>query len=87
MDSIKGLLNIINSGISDIESTYAKEGVTFPSLDDTYTGPSEVAMKTAEVTDNIVSAALQLVATLRDPVITCLLTSGAVRNIRVNPFI
>jgi hypothetical protein len=80
MDSVKALLNIINSGVADIESIYSKEGTALPSLDDPYTGPSGAAVKSAEATSNVISAALQLIATLRDPALTCLQTSGLVRQ-------
>jgi hypothetical protein len=85
MDSVKALVNIINTGIGDIESIYNKEGTALPSLDDVYTGPSPAAIKSAEATNNVVSAALQLIATLQDPALTCLLTSGLVSQVHLPP--
>jgi hypothetical protein len=80
MDSVKALLNIITSGVGDIEAIYAKEGVAFPSLDDTYMGPCEIDMKAMDATNTVVSAALQLIASLRDPALTCMLAAGLVRR-------
>jgi hypothetical protein len=80
MDSVKALLNLITIGVGDIQAVYNKERVAFPSLDDTYTGPREVEMKAMEATNTVVAAALQLVASLRDPAMTCTLTAGSVRS-------
>jgi hypothetical protein len=71
MDSLDALLSIITSGISDIKAAYAAEGVSLPSLDEPY-APSSAELKSTPAVDLVVSAALQLVATIRPAPTTAL---------------
>lgn len=67
---LSALSNIISSGLSKIESTYASQGVQFPSLDSPDLTPTPTALDTAEMSEtlhHVIAAAAQLIATLRNP--------------------
>jgi hypothetical protein len=74
MDALDALLNIITSGISDIKAAYAAEGVSLPSLDEPY-APSSAELKSTVAAGLVVSAALQLIATIRPAPMTALSTA------------
>ena len=65
------LANILVNGILTLESAYAKNGMTYPSLDDPFSPDSldgdEVLENTTRV---IIGAAAQIIATVRLPVET-----------------
>ena len=65
------LANILVNGILTLESVYAKNGMTYPSLDDPFSPGSldgdEVLANTTRV---IIGAAAQIIATVRPPVET-----------------
>jgi hypothetical protein len=64
MEALDQLLNIINLGVADIKRSYVSANCVFPSLDEPYDGPDELENTIASATTLVVSAALQLVATV-----------------------
>jgi hypothetical protein len=78
MESIDALVNIITSGVSELKGIYSDEALAYPSLDDPYK-PSSAEAKTTKTTETIVSAALQLIATVRSPALAVLSSTFLVR--------
>jgi hypothetical protein len=67
MSSLSALSALISSGVASIESTYAKNGATPPSLDDPFTGATPSDMEVVKSAAVVIAAAGQLIATLRLP--------------------
>jgi hypothetical protein len=67
MSSLSALSALISSGVASIEATYAKNGATFPSLDEPFKGPGPLDLEVMESAALIIAAAGQLIATLRLP--------------------
>lgn len=65
---LSALSNILSSGIATIESAYAKNGATFPSLDEPFKPPpfAEDALLSQTI-DHVISAAAQLIMTVKPP--------------------
>jgi len=65
---LSALSNILSSGIATIESVYAKNGATFPSLDEPFKPPpfAEDALL-SQIIDHVISAAAQLIMTVKPP--------------------
>jgi len=60
------LSNILSSGISTIESTYAKHGATFPSIDQPFQpGPLDEDETLSETIDHVIAAATQLITLVK----------------------
>jgi hypothetical protein len=58
---LSALSNLISSGIATIESTYAKHGATFPSIDDPFQpGPFDEDEALCKIDDHVIAAAAQL---------------------------
>ena len=65
------LANTLVSGILTLESVYAKNGMTYPSLDDPFSpGSLDGDEVLANATRVIIGAAAQIIATVRPPVET-----------------
>jgi hypothetical protein len=79
MEPIDALLDIVNAGVSSIKATYAAEGISIPSLNKPYM-PSSAEDKCMATVDLVVSAALQLIATVRPAPASILLASLGVRS-------
>jgi hypothetical protein len=62
------LSNLLSSGIAKIETTYAKHGVTFPSIDEPFhPGPLDGDEALSETVDLVIATAAQLVALVKPP--------------------
>lgn len=58
--------NILSSGISSIESTYAKHGAAFPSIDEPFQpGPLDEDEDLSKTIDHVIAAAAQLIALIK----------------------
>jgi hypothetical protein len=68
--NLRALLSLISSGIDTIESTYAKNGVSFPSLDEpaSQLQPDRAEGETMGDAAIVIAAAAQLIASVRGPV-------------------
>jgi hypothetical protein len=65
---LSALSNILSSGIATIESTYAKHGATFPSMDDPFQpGILEEDEILCQTIDHVIAAASQLIALVKPP--------------------
>jgi hypothetical protein len=65
---LSALTNIISSGVATIESTYAKHGATFPSIDEPFQpGPLDNDESLGETIDHVIAAAAQLIALVKPP--------------------
>jgi len=63
---LSAISNILSSGISFIESTYAKHGATFPSIDEPFQpGPLDEDEALSETIDRVIAAAAQLIALVK----------------------
>ena len=63
---LSALSNILSSGIATIESTYAKHGATFPSLNDPFQpGPLDDHRVLCDTVDDVIAAAVQLIALIK----------------------
>jgi hypothetical protein len=63
---LSALSNILSSGIVTIESTYAKHGATFPSMDELFQpAPFEVDEALCQTIDHVIAAASQLISFVR----------------------
>ncbi|KAI0068103.1 S-adenosyl-L-methionine-dependent methyltransferase [Artomyces pyxidatus] len=68
---LTALAGLISSGVQTLESAYAKEGLSFPSLDQPFSpGPLDKDPDVAATTRLIVAAAHQIIATVRAPMDT-----------------
>jgi hypothetical protein len=72
MSSLSTLSELISSGISSIEATYAKNGAKPPSLDEPFRGPGPLDVEVIQSAAVVIAAAGQLIATLRLPPLTVL---------------
>jgi hypothetical protein len=60
------LSSILSSGLATIESTYAKHGATFPSLDEPLDSTAfEDDTKLMETIDHVIAAASQVIALVK----------------------
>jgi len=75
---LSALSQIISSGISTIESTYATRGATFPSLDEPFQPPTFEDPGLLHPTQLVIAAAAQLIASLTHPVSSILDGASAV---------
>ena len=65
---LSALSNILSSGIATIESTYAKHGTTFPSIDEPFRpAPFEDDEALCRTIDHVIAAAAQLIALVKPP--------------------
>jgi hypothetical protein len=65
---LSALSNLLSSGIAEIETTYAKHEVTFPSIDEPFhPGPLDGDEALNETVDLVIAAAAQLVALVKPP--------------------
>lgn len=64
---LSALSQIVSSGISTIESTYATHGATFPSLDEPFQPPTFDDSGLLHPTQLVIAAAAQLIALLSHP--------------------
>lgn len=65
---LSALSNLISSGIATIESTYAKHGAAFPSMDEPFQpGPLDDDEALCTTIDHVISAATQLIALVKPP--------------------
>jgi hypothetical protein len=65
------LAEIISQGVQTLESAYSKQGLSFPSLDETFKpSPLDDNPELAATTRLIVAAAYQIIATVRSPLET-----------------
>lgn len=65
---LSALSNLISSGIATIESTYAKHGAAFPSMDEPFQpGPLDDDEALSKTIDHVISAATQLIALVKPP--------------------
>jgi hypothetical protein len=78
--NLSALLALISSGIADIESTYAANDATFPSLDEPYI-PDPIEGKAVSAANLVVAAAAQLIATVRPPSFTLFETASQVHRL------
>jgi hypothetical protein len=63
---LSALSNILSSGIATIESTYAKQGTAFPSLDEPIQPtPFDEDRELLETIDHVIAAASQLIALVK----------------------
>jgi hypothetical protein len=63
---LSALSNILSSGIAAIESTYAKHGATFPSMDEPFQpGLLEEDEMLCQTIDHVIAAASQLIALVK----------------------
>jgi hypothetical protein len=63
---LSALSKLISSGIVTIESTYAKHGADFPSIDEPFQpGPLDGDEALRETVDIVISAAAQLIASIK----------------------
>lgn len=67
ISQLSALSEIMSSGIATIEATYAKHGVSFPSLNDPFQPVSFDDSELMETTNHVISAASQLIAMLKPP--------------------
>jgi hypothetical protein len=58
---------LITSGIESIESAYAKNGDSFPSLDEPSEQPQRTDAQVEETAAIVIAAAGQIIASLRSP--------------------
>lgn len=81
MSQLSALSNILSSGIATIESAYAKNGATFPSLDEPFKPPpfAEDALLSQTI-DHVISAAAQLIMAVKPPQRTLVESSLSVSN-------
>jgi hypothetical protein len=82
---LSALSNILSSGIATIESTYAKHGATFPSIDVPFQpGPLDADEALCETINQVIAAAAQLIALVkpapRTAIESALSVSGCVIN-------
>lgn len=61
---LSALSAIISSGVADIESAYAAQGATYPSLDEPFR-PDPMDAMVQEAANLVIAAAGQLIATIR----------------------
>lgn len=66
MSQLKGLVDIITSGVNEIEVAYAAASCVFPTLDDPW-APSALEDNLQPIADLVASAAFQLMTMLRKP--------------------
>jgi len=65
---LSALSSILSSGLATIESTYAKRGTTFPSLDEPFDLTAfEDDAKLMETVDHVIAAASQVIALVKPP--------------------
>jgi hypothetical protein len=65
---LSALSSILSSGITTIESTYAKHGTTFPSIDEPFRpAPFEDDEALCQTIDLVIAAAAQLIALVKPP--------------------
>ena len=65
---LSALSSILSSGIATIESTYAKHGATFPSIDEPFRpAPFEDDEALCQTIDHVIAAAAQLIALVKPP--------------------
>lgn len=63
---LSALSDILSSGIATIESIYAKNGTTFPSLDEPFqAGFLDHDQKLSDTIDHVIAAASQLIALVK----------------------
>jgi hypothetical protein len=63
---LSALSDILSSGIAKIESSYAKHGATFPSIDEPFKpGPLDDDEALSETIDHVIAAAAQLIALVK----------------------
>jgi hypothetical protein len=63
---LSALSNILSSGIATIESTYAKHGTIFPSMDEPFQPtPFEEDEVLCQAIDHVIAAASQLIALVK----------------------
>jgi hypothetical protein len=63
---LSALSSILSSGLATIESTYAKRGATFPSLDEPSNSAAfEDDTKLMETIDHVIAAASQVIALVK----------------------
>lgn len=75
---LAALAEIISQGVQTLESAYAKEGVPFPSLDEPFTpGPLDGDPDVGNATRLVIAAAYQIIATVRPPLETIMLSAPA----------
>ncbi|THH06774.1 hypothetical protein EW146_g9509 [Bondarzewia mesenterica] len=68
---LSALTTIIVNGVQTLESAYAKQGLSFPSLDESFKpGPLDDDPALSQTTQMIVAAAFQIIATVRPPIET-----------------
>src|SRR5262245_20597182 len=80
MSSLSALSALISSGVASIESTYAKNGATPPSLNDPYTGPGPNDLAVMQSAAVVIAAADQLIASLRLPPLALMDSVGGVNE-------
>lgn len=81
MSSLSALSALISSGVASIEATYAKNGATFPSLEDPFRGPEPLGLEIMESAALVIAAAGQLIATLRLPPLSVIDAAAGVQTL------
>ncbi|KAI0261389.1 S-adenosyl-L-methionine-dependent methyltransferase [Gloeopeniophorella convolvens] len=70
-DDLTALVGILSQGVQTLQTSYAKQGVSFPSLDDPFKpGALDEDPELNATTRLIVAAAYQIIATVRSPLET-----------------
>ena len=80
---LRALCDLIKSSVDSIEAALDSRSQTFPSPNEPFSLQSEAARMSPDVlgpSSIIVSAAAQLIATVRLPILTLGVSSGAVRD-------
>jgi hypothetical protein len=78
---LSALSNILSSGIATIESTYAKHGATFPSMDDLFQpAPFEEDEALCQTINHVIAAASQLIALVKPAPRTAIETACSVTD-------
>jgi hypothetical protein len=78
---LSALSNILSSGIATIESTYAKHGATFPSMDELFhPAPFEEDEALCQTIEHVIAAASQIVALVKPAPRTALETAYSVTD-------
>jgi hypothetical protein len=78
---LSALSKLISSGIVTIESTYAKHGADFPSIDEPFQpGPLDGDEALSETVDLVIAAAAQLIALIKPAPRTMIETACLVRG-------
>ena len=78
LGELRALSNLIQASVDRIETSLATQGKTFPAANEPFTAESEAARSTPEVENavgDIVSAASQLIAVSRTPMLTLIATA------------